>query len=303
MPNQVMLFGAGASKGSDDTGTPPLGEELLEELQEFNPDGWGAISNSLLEQFQDDFEQGMIQLADENPHFLPPLQRAMAAYFFRFIPLESNLYVQLAQRIRLNQWQGALVTMNYERFLELSLIQSGLRPIVSNKMENSNDVELCLPHGCCHIFCESVRGMSSAVSMNGNAVSTSGRVMVITDPAQFNDRIQNDAFPPVMSYFNPKKNTTSGVNFIMGQRDRWANLCDDASVIAIIGVRVRPHDEHIWGPLKDSNAKIIYCGGESAAGEFVEWQGEVQRNGDDVVLNEYFLQSFDRICDELDLDN
>ena len=96
MPGTVFLFGAGASYGSNIQGTPPLGAGLFEELRRFNPDAWGSISGDLATRFRSDFEEGMKSVA---PHALASLQRAMAAYFFDFVPRASSLYVELARRI------------------------------------------------------------------------------------------------------------------------------------------------------------------------------------------------------------
>ena len=67
---KLILFGAGASYGSDTTGTPPLGDQLFEALRASNPDGWGALPSGMAHQFRDDFEAGMTAVADEYPHAL-----------------------------------------------------------------------------------------------------------------------------------------------------------------------------------------------------------------------------------------
>ena len=72
----LILFGAGASYGSDTSDTPPLGASLFAALQQFNPDAWGAIKGAAGEVFRSDFEEGMRQLGEANSHALPPLQRA-----------------------------------------------------------------------------------------------------------------------------------------------------------------------------------------------------------------------------------
>jgi hypothetical protein len=101
----VFLFGAGASYGSDTQRTPPIGATLFGELRKFNPDGWGSISGGTADIFRRDFEEGMTSMGGTA---LAPLQRAMAAYFFEFMPLKSNLYFEIGQRIaRTSSWSGA----------------------------------------------------------------------------------------------------------------------------------------------------------------------------------------------------
>lgn len=64
----LILFGAGASYGSDSANTPPLGSDLFSELSRFNLPGWGALPGGLVKVFKADFEKGMVQVAESNPH-------------------------------------------------------------------------------------------------------------------------------------------------------------------------------------------------------------------------------------------
>ena len=291
----VFLFGAGASYGSDTGGRrPPLGADLFRELAAFNPPGWGTITGNLAEEFQRDFEAAF---ATVQPHAYGPLLRAMALYFFQFVPRPTNLYFDLAQRIRrANAWSVAVCSLNYERLLELSLSGAGIRPAVGGPSNQASQVELCLPHGCCHLFCDSVRAVSGMVSFAGGMVQTNGPIIVIGDPAQHRARIEQDAMPPVMSYFETAKRTTSGASFIDGQRARWHELAACATVLVIVGVRVREHDNHIWDPISASGARVVYCAGATAALEYEAWAGVNRPGRDDVVLRGYFADEFGTLC-------
>ena len=145
---KVLLLGAGASYGSDVEGTPPMGAALLAALRRFNPPGWGQLPETLASDFQSDFERGMARLAETNPHAMPILQRAMAAFFFTFQPRTSSLYVELASRIKGTNWHGVIATLNYERLLEMSLAYRGVAPVVGVSA-GQGQVEICMPHGCC----------------------------------------------------------------------------------------------------------------------------------------------------------
>lgn len=294
----LILFGAGASFGSDTSAVPPLGARLFEELRRFNPDGWGQVDGHLASSFRRDFEDA---LKDVNPVALGPLQRAMAAYFFSFQPRPSSLYMTVAGRIAARRWAGSACTINYERLLELSLLNRGIQPVVGQPTEPGTTLELCLPHGCCHIFCDSARGAAGAVTFNAFAVRTDGPVNMITDPGQHRQRILTDAFPPVMSYFEPQKRTTAGHSFIEGQRARWKALVAAADRIAIIGVKVRRHDDHIWVPLAATQGTIIYCAGPTALLEFTKWAADARRGSRDLPLKGRFGDELDRICSEVEL--
>ena len=267
----LIFFGAGASFGSDTSGTPPTSNKLIDALISFNTEGWGRLSKEYIESFRDDFEQTMVQLSKQNPHLLPPLQRAMAAFFFQFHPGPNNLYRKLALKIHETSWRGIFVSLNYERLLEISLISEGILPIYNQSSKNPKEIEICLPHGGCNFFCESVQGASNMVSFMGPAVTTKGSIRIIRNPVEFSSRIRGDAFPPVMSYFEPQKRTTSGMNFIESQRRRYREVVLSSEKIALIGLKVRPHDTHIWGPLAETSAELIYCAGEHSSEEFLTW--------------------------------
>jgi hypothetical protein len=272
----AFLFGAGASYGSDFVGTPPLGNALHAALATFDPMGWGNVGRHLAAEFSRDFERAMAAVPQ---HAIPPLQRAMAAYFFQFNPGPQNLYLDLARRIRQHSpWQGSLSTLNYDRLLELSLVAAGVNPFIGPMVNRPPEVEMCMPHGCCHLFCEGARGVASAVSFAAFNVEINGPISVIGDPAIHRARLQQDAFPPVMSYFEPNKKTTAGADFIRDQRARWAQIVHDATTIIVVGVAVRSHDRHIWDPIGTTKGRVVYCGGPLGGAEFDAWAA-AQRGG------------------------
>ena len=144
--SKLILFGAGASYGSKNINVPPLGDDLFKALQSFNPDGWGQLPSSIANEFQGDFENGMVNLSKTHSHAMPVLQRAMAEFFFNFQPTENNLYHTLAKRIKASNWLGAIATLNYERLLEISLTHEGLKVLVGSEANTNGQIELCLPH-------------------------------------------------------------------------------------------------------------------------------------------------------------
>ncbi|GAG42134.1 unnamed protein product, partial [marine sediment metagenome] len=135
-------------------------------------------------------------LSQTHSHAMPVLQRGMAAFFFTFMPTENNLYHILAKRIKESDWRGAITTLNYERLLEISLIREGIQPVVGREVKGRRQLELCLPHGCCHLFCEGLKVSGRGVSFTGVGVSFDGPIEVISNPQVFNHRINSDAVPP-----------------------------------------------------------------------------------------------------------
>jgi CRISPR/Cas system-associated protein Cas10 (large subunit of type III CRISPR-Cas system) len=100
-----------------------------------------------------------------------------------------------------------------------------------------------------------------------------------------------------MSYFEPKKRTTSGANFIIDQRKRFAELCNQAKKIIVVGLKPRKYDMHIWEPLVQASGEIIYCGGSDSE-VFAKWSNANDR-ASDKALDGYFKDQFEEICFEL----
>lgn len=336
MGRALILFGAGASFGSDAGETPPLGQCLYNALAGFSPETWGRVSLTEAASFLEDFEKGMKAFADARPTQVDVLQRAMAAYFFQFKPSLTSAYVRLAKRIRDQNWNGALATLNYERLLTLSLRQAGLC-VQYRPPELYTDLELLLPHGCCNLF-GNIRAPQSTpgvpgdnlvaqrrtilklprradgteipvnlVTQNGGPIAFGERVMLdgeeireIDAPDQYAKELRESTVPPVMSRFQPDKQTRAGVSFIVGQRQRFADLVRSAPVVAIVGVKVRPHDQHIWNPLAQTSARLVYCAGESAVPEFEQWKKDYGRMEDQAIPAKWD-DRFDEICRAISL--
>ncbi len=297
MSQSLILFGAGASFGSDTQGTPPIGEALFDALAKFSPSTWGSIHPGEAASFRNEFEQGMraytgVHATDGT---VDRLQRAMAAFFFSFCPGPNNLYRRFARWTHRLGWNGAMASLNYERLLELSLLGEGLNVIGE---PSPNYIELCHPHGCCHLFINmKVEGPIVLGSMNLK-MEHSGPPVPINDGAEFHQRICTDQLPPVMCYFEPGKDARCGLSFINEQRARFAALVGSASVVAIVGVKVRRHDRHLWEPLARTPARLVYCGGEISACEFEYWAKGCGRSGDRAVPA-LWCDGFDEICSAL----
>ena len=79
------------------------------------------------------------------------------------------------------------------------------------------------------------------------------------------------------------------------------SLAKTASTIAIIGVRVRPNDSHLWDSIRESPARIVFCAGSLAGHEFQEWAVTNRPKKESIVLSGYFADEFNKICEEVGL--
>jgi hypothetical protein len=264
---RVILFGAGASKGSEQGVTvPPLGGELFDQLANWAPNSWGALRNPWPSRFRQDFEQAMAQLMEEGV-FAARFQWDMAAFFFtQFTATHNSVYKQLIVGLSPRLKQFLFVTINYD----LLLFQARTLAEVP-----ADALEVCLPHGSSCLRCLGVTA-SHGVSFSGR-VSTGGSVRPFRTLPEFKAERAKNVFPPVMSYFEPNKSTVSCSEFIASERARYEERVLAAERVAIVGVKVHPIDAHIWEPLA----------GASGASEFQQWSAQNSRVGD-MAIPKYF---------------
>ena len=69
----------------------------------------------------------------------------------------------------------------------------------------------------------------------------------------------------------------------------------------IVGVRVRPHDGHIWQPVAACSGRVIYCSGPEGAIEYATWAKEARVGNTDLVCDGFFREEFERLCEEVGL--
>lgn len=288
----VIFFGAGASYGSDEMNTPPLGPNLFNALALWSPKGWGALPDPWPARFAANFEDAMAALIAAGI-FAAPLQWSMAAYFFKCFPISAtNLYIRLLSDLGRTEKNIALITLNYDRLLCLAAAQAGVRLTIGGSRREGAQFPLCLPHGCSVLKCVSV-GATRGVSFTGN-VATSGAIEVMHDARAFDQERETNVFPPVMSYFEPNKFTVSGANFIENHRQQFGTLVRGASRVAIVGVNVHAADKHIWAPLAKAPGTCFYLAGAAGAEKYRAWCKGAGRRGD-TVCEKYFANGYDEL--------
>jgi hypothetical protein len=279
MGKTIVLFGAGASHGSEPTArTPPLGAGLFDELAAFAPSTWGVLPSPWPSSFRADFEPAMASFIGSGG-FGGPLQWDMAEYFLtQFSATPQSAYVALLKALAQRIDRYEFVTLNYEMMLFQARALAGVRV---------RDLNTCLPHGNAYLCCVGISA-THGVSYSGG-LSTGGRVRVFTDMRDFYREKAANVFPPVMSYFEPNKFTVSCANCIESERTRFAGLVADAHAIAVVGARVHTVDKHIWEPLARTPAAITYVSGARGAADFAKWASGEGRSGDNPV-SKYFRE-------------
>ena len=275
---KVLLFGAGASFGSELTPVPvpPLGPNLFDALVRFAPRSWGSLLSPWPSQFRADFEAAMSSYISMGS-FGAPLQWDMAEYFFtQFAATPSSTYVKLLTALAPRISEYLFVTLNYEQLLCQAKSIAGIP---------DDRFKVCLPHGNASLCCSGISATAGASFTGG--VSTGGKVRVFRDRTDFMSERETNVFPPVMSYYEPTKFTVSCENFIQVQRAEFEQEVLAADRVAIVGARVHAPDQHIWGPLAATKAKLLYLSGAEDAPTFTAWSSSQSRS-DDIAVPKYF---------------
>lgn len=178
-------------------------------------------------------------------------------------------------------WKGAIFTLNHERILELDAKQVGLSlylPDVENYNHDQNTSRsLVYLHGACHLFIAGAQGTLEETPEH----YPSWCVRHILD----GDDLQaeyNRHSPVAIRYFTRAKRPKKCGFF--GKLERYWWECakarqESGCPIVIVGVSPPPkhggRDDHIWGPLAETEAPLVYCEGRRGAQGFLCWAGQI----------------------------
>lgn len=297
-PRFVFLFGAGASYGSDSQQIlnkgllPPLGPQLFSKLQSAaNFRLWSDLPAEIEELFKArPFEEAMESLdqMESQERFGLGRDIELALYFSQFRPKPSNLYRKLGFRIaeklgQENDWSIGIVTLNYERLLEESLLSAHLFPIVKGvtfydidpiDLPSNALTEICYPHGGCQFIIS--HGDRFQMNMREQLVvknieSLTGVQQLLSQPNIIEAHNQNH-FPMICRYEANKRPSVNNY-FIRQQKERAADLLGGATMVTIVGAQCSHEtDNHIWTPLAANSSLIVYVDPSVSGQEkFREW--------------------------------
>lgn len=298
---KLVLIGAGASTGADEnTGKispeqPPLGPELFDRLSSKYPQTWGDLPGSIREKFTSDFEQGMEKLGENHSHLYSPLYRSMGDYFARFrIQSSPTWYDRLISELEssISSGETTFVSLNYECLLEIALRQYGFK--VNYFPDRLAEPAIVLkPHGSCNFISDSVQAQNISFS---EGVTFSGSIRAVDRQEALQYCRSNTALYPAMSLFRPDKYIQIGHGTVQDLQEKWTNAVEKASKIAIIGVKPRVSDKHIWGELSKTNADIYYIGGKKP---FYDWRDNNRDGSQGEFISNRFHTGFADIIDRL----
>lgn len=279
--SSLFLFGAGASYGSGRCAPapPPLGKDLFPALVQLG----GAASRvpkDLAQLFTEDFEAGMDRFWAEHNTETTALLREMAQYFVQFEPMPNNCYEQLLHILGGVRKKAIFATTNYDLLIEHAVSRAGLLISYTGFPVEPGTVPLLKIHGSSNFLPELAGGGFSGISFDlsgsesGSILECGVRVATSTyEVQQF--CAKQDSIAPALAMYSPSKRVLYCRAFVEAQQAAWAASTTEASRIFVIGVRVHPVDDHIWGALAASTCPLYYVGFEPE--DFVQWASSCQR--------------------------
>ena len=206
--------------------------------------------------------------------------RDMASYFLDFTPAPGNLYFELVERLEGMGERVALATLNYDLLLDAALSVRWRALWIGEPAELDGAPCLLKPHGAPnlipdteHVFiggtvigCPAILDAPSKISAPNEVISW----LEVQD-------VRDNQLAPVMSLYARDKNSLWCSDRVMESRTHFAEMARTVQNIIVCGVRHVDHDGHIWKPLHESAAKLIYIAYDDAsAAEIRPWAASRQ---------------------------
>ncbi len=282
----LMLLGAGASFGSEPSGavpTPPLGANLFDALEELG----GAASrvpDDIKAEFKKDFETGMSLYNLKHSVKLQEFHRELSYYLSGFTPSASSAYLNLLNNFA--KKNIVFSSLNYDMMFEEAADEVGLQVHYHSSRE-VGFVRLLKPHGSLNFWPVIPAGSLRGCTFQGVSVAISSDVAPLTRSAARERCLEDDSLSPAISMYAKGKQVSVCPDFVSYQQQMFAQVCRRASRIISLGVRVVAEDGHIWGPISESAAELIYFGNDADRLELEAWTSSVKRKNVTFV-NGYF---------------
>jgi hypothetical protein len=253
----LFLFGAGASYGSVDCvpEPPPLGKDLFLKLVKAGGIA-RTVKSPMRELFIKDFEKGMAAFFDERNVDVNPFLRDMALYFLPFAPGPRNTYVKLFSAIAKGAHTVVVATTNYEMLIEQAIQVCGLIWRVDEPAEPGL-VQVLKIHGSIHFLPRLGGGKFSGITFANNTVNLDGPISAAASTAEIEDFFrENDWAAPAIALYAPGKRIMNCPTPIKQLQETFRAAAASANLIIVVGLRVLPEDDHIWGTLWHGVSKV-----------------------------------------------
>jgi hypothetical protein len=268
----IVLFGAGVSRyaGHIIPKPPPLGRDLLGELQVFDPVTWDSLPQEIEGQFEQGFEIGMASIGTGEIEWFPRLMRSLSKYFLCFRPETTGLdaYSRFVRALseRKAETRTILSTLNYECVLEYATNRVGLRFANFNPEPVEGNASIWKLHGSCSFVPGSGVQIAGA-KYDGSTILSGG--LKFLSPARASEWLcSGTALYSAMCMFAPGKPVQFAPEFFKAAHESWAERVKTAAAVLVAGARPHMPDTHIWSPLNATPARVGFFGTER---DYEDW--------------------------------
>jgi len=288
----LILFGAGASNGAGSVypNVPPLGKYLYRELEIEFPRSWGSIPESIKSKFNVNFEDGMNVLWNSGSHAIPILMQHMAIFFskYQLSKARNDSYSIFLDNILRSEKEVRYSSLNYDCLFEIAASMAG-KTINYFHETSASDSDLIIwkLHGSCNFLPEGGITATRGVSFSsGVSFSTGVRAANLGEVPSY--CLGDTSLYPIMAVYAQGKPVQIATDIIKNIQSFWAKAVSSSEIVVIIGINPHPPDGHIWGPLAETNAKILYVGNNET---FSAWVSEYRSKGESIYLGDRFSTS------------
>lgn len=241
-----------------------------------------TIDGPLRDLFLENFEQGMEQFRAERDKDSTALLREMAAYFVEFVPGPANYYRGLLRAIRDSRRKTVIVTTNYDVLLEQAISSAGLHIAYTAANAPKDNVAVLKIHGSCHFLPYIGANTMRGCTFVGSGTNFEGPIKIAQSAEEVRHFCQTeDSLAPAVALYAPGKRVLFCPSFVLKQQAEWKSAASAARTIYVIGLRVLPADDHIWGELAKAPGTIEYVGFEPD--EFKAWSESHRRRRDHIL--------------------
>lgn len=280
----IILLGAGASFGSEPEGiaTPPLGRDLFAQLE--SAGGMATeIPDDLKEAFRNNFELGMAQYRERFDDDTMRFQRELAHYLAKFSPTQNNLYIKLIQTVGTRR--VIFCSLNYDLLFELSAAVLGINTVYETTKLKEH-VRLLKLHGSSNFWPDIPVGMIRGCTFRGSGrADIQAPIRPLPQEETIYRCTHEDSVAPAIAMYAEGKPVKISPDYIENQQAKWIESLKSAKNVFIVGVRVHPIDQHIWGELAKTEANVIYFGFLADRSSFSEWKASSSKK------NSFFIEA------------
>jgi hypothetical protein len=264
----VFLFGAGASFGAGDIlpERPPLGGQLYQRLSECFPSTWGNMPSDIKRTFQQlGFESGMEIIYRDYGTAIAPLMREMAIYLVQLRPYSGQtVYGKLVDKlISRNELDRVIFsTQNYDCVLEFELINRNI-PIDYFAQDFPTTLPVWKLHGSANWFAKDIR-VGEDVQFGPGVVFGGGLQAWLDMEKVIETCLVNQGLYPCMALYMRGKPVQISPDAVQDIQARWKAMIASAQLVIVAGVNPLPEDNHIWEPLANTDAELLFIGDQRA---------------------------------------